>query len=92
MNRALKSMIVLKFGTQDDFAARIGMSRSFVSNVVQDRRKLPFQQRIKWAEALGCSVVAIFPMNHEIQTQILGNTLNDSDSSSNQKEAIAYEK
>jgi transcriptional regulator with XRE-family HTH domain len=61
MNKTLKSMIVLKFGTQDDFAARIGMSRSFVSNVVQNRRKLSFQQRIQWAVVLGCSVMEIFP-------------------------------
>jgi hypothetical protein len=37
MNKALKSMIVFKFWTQDDFAARIRVSRSVVSNVIHDR-------------------------------------------------------
>jgi transcriptional regulator with XRE-family HTH domain len=61
MNKALKSRIVLKFGTQDDFAERMGVSRSVVSNVVRGRRKLSFEQRILWATILGCPVMEIFP-------------------------------
>jgi len=66
MNKALKSMIVLKFGTQDDFAARIGVSRSFVSNVIRGRRKLSLQKKILWTVALGCSLDEIFPNESEI--------------------------
>ena len=61
MNKALKSMIVLKFGTQDDFAARIGVSRSFVSNVIRGRRKLSFEEKVLWAAILGCDYYEIFP-------------------------------
>lgn len=65
MNRALKSRIVLKFGTQDDFAAQIGVSRSVVSNVIHGRYELSFQKKVVWAVALGCSLNEIFPINHE---------------------------
>ena len=65
MNKALKSKIVLKFGTQDDFAARIGVSRSFVSNVIRGRRKLSFEKKILWTVVLGCSLDEIFPIDHE---------------------------
>jgi plasmid maintenance system antidote protein VapI len=92
MNKVLKSMIVLKYGSQDDFAERIGVSRSVVSNVIRGRHKLSDEKKIVWATALGCCVGEIFPINHEIQKQVLGNTLNDSDSPSNQKEETAYEK
>jgi len=59
-------MIVLKFGTQDDFASRIGVSRSLVSNVIRGRLKLSFKKRVLWAAALGCSSDEIFPNDHEI--------------------------
>lgn len=65
MNKALKSMIVLKFCTQEDFAARIRVSRSIVSNVIRGRRKLSFEKKILWAAALGCSVDEIFPIDHK---------------------------
>ena len=61
MNKALKAMIILKFGTQDDFAARMRVSRSLVSNVIHGRRKLSLGEKILWTEALGCSLDEIFP-------------------------------
>ena len=61
MERVLKSIIVLKFGTQDDFAARLGVSRSLVSNVLHGRRELSFQEKVLWSVALGCSLDEIFP-------------------------------
>ena len=91
MNKALKSMIVLKFGTQDDFAERIGVNRSIVSNVIRGRRKLPDEKKIVWATALGCSVNEIFPIDHKIKEQIHANTITDSDSPSIKKEEKAYE-
>ena len=63
MNKALKSMIVLKYGSQDDFAERIGVSRSVVSNVVRGRRKLSDEKKIEWATALDCAVGDIFPID-----------------------------
>jgi transcriptional regulator with XRE-family HTH domain len=65
MNKKLKSMIVLKFGTQDDFAQKVQESRSLVSNVIRGRRQLPFEKRILWAAILGCFVSEIFPEDHE---------------------------
>jgi hypothetical protein len=63
MNKALKSVIVLKFGTQDDFAARMGVSRSLVSNVIHGRRKLSFEKKVLWATHLKCSFYEIFPID-----------------------------
>jgi transcriptional regulator with XRE-family HTH domain len=60
MNKALKSIIVLKFGTQDDFAEQIGVSRSVVSNVIRCRRKLSFEKKVLWTAILGCPLDEIF--------------------------------
>jgi DNA-binding XRE family transcriptional regulator len=86
MNKTLKSLIVLKFGTQDDFAKQIGVSRSVISNVVQERRELSFEQKIKWAVVLGCDVNEIFPDDLEISGKDYRNTQNKGDSLSNEKE------
>ena len=91
MNKALKSKIVLKFFTQEGFAAAIGERPSVVSNVIRGRRKLSDEKKIIWANALGSSIGEIFPINHGFEKQILGNTINDSDSTSNQKEETADE-
>ena len=40
MNKILKSKIVLKFGTQEDFAQAVGESPSIVSYVIRGRRRL----------------------------------------------------
>jgi transcriptional regulator with XRE-family HTH domain len=61
MNKALKAMIFLKFGTQDDFAAKMGVSRSLVSNVLHGRRELSFQEKVLWTAILGGSFYEIFP-------------------------------
>jgi len=39
----------------------MGKSRSFVSNVVQNRRKLSFEEKILWTAILGCTFDEIFP-------------------------------
>lgn len=67
MNKALKSKIVLKYFTQEDFAAAIEERPSVVSNVIRGRRKLPLNKQAIWAVALGCLVHEIFPIDHEIQ-------------------------
>ena len=52
MNRALKAMIVLRFGTQDDFARVIGENPSIVSKVIRGRHTLAADKKSKWASAL----------------------------------------
>ena len=64
MNKALKSVIVLQFGTQDDFAARMGVSRSFVSNVIRGRRKLSFEEKVLWTTILRCDFYEIFSVHN----------------------------
>jgi transcriptional regulator with XRE-family HTH domain len=66
MNNALKSKIVLKFFSQEDFAAKIGERPSVVSNVIRGRRDLSDEKKIAWATALGCSVDEIFSIDPEI--------------------------
>ena len=61
MNRKLKAMIVLKFGTQEDFANAIGERFTVVSNVVRGRRPLSDHKQLEWAMALKCRPVDIFP-------------------------------
>jgi transcriptional regulator with XRE-family HTH domain len=61
MNRELKAIIFLKYGTQEDFAAAIGENPSVVSKVVRNRRKLPQAKKLTWARALGCKPDRIFP-------------------------------
>lgn len=42
-------------------AARLGVSRSLVSNVLNGRRELSFKEKVLWTVALGCSLDEIFP-------------------------------
>ena len=66
MNKTLKSKIVLKFFSQEDFAAAIGERPSVISNVIRGRRNISDEKKIAWATALGCSVCEIFPVDPEI--------------------------
>jgi transcriptional regulator with XRE-family HTH domain len=91
MNKSLKSKIVLKFFTQEDFAEAIGERPAVVSNVIRSRRKLSPHKKIQWAEALECSVNEIFPIDHEISEKDSRNTPYNCDSRSNQEEDSAYE-
>jgi hypothetical protein len=61
MNRKLKAQIVLKFGTQADFAQALGEYRSVVSDVVRGRRALPDHKQLEWAMVLSCRPIDIFP-------------------------------
>ena len=61
MNRELKSKIVLKFGTQQDFADAIGETPSKVSNVIRGRHKLSKVDKLLWAMFLKCSLREVFP-------------------------------
>jgi transcriptional regulator with XRE-family HTH domain len=61
MNRKLKSKIVLKFGTQEDFAKAIDEKPSVISNIVRGRRILSSEKQLRWALMLDCPVNEIFP-------------------------------
>jgi DNA-binding transcriptional regulator YdaS (Cro superfamily) len=65
MNKRLKARIVLRFGTQEDFAQSIGERSTIVSNVVRGRRRLSPYKELEWAMALGCSPIDIFPKQVE---------------------------
>ena len=64
MNKKLKSKIVLKFGTQTDFAQAIGEYQTVVSEVIRGRRQLSDHKELEWAMALGCTPKDIFPIEH----------------------------
>ena len=60
MNLALKSRIILKFGTQSDFSQKIKAREAFVSQVVCGRRTLEPLDQKKWAAVLDCKPKEIF--------------------------------
>jgi plasmid maintenance system antidote protein VapI len=45
MNNELKSLIVLKFGTQSDFAKEMEVDESYVSRVIRGRTPLRAEMR-----------------------------------------------
>jgi len=53
MNNELKSLIILKFGTQSDFAKEMEVDESYVSRVIRGRTPLRAEMRDRWAQALG---------------------------------------
>ena len=61
MNRALKAIIVFRFGTQDDFARAIGENPSIVSKVIRGRHTLSADKKSTWASTLQCEIKSIFP-------------------------------
>ena len=61
MNRALKAMIVFRFGTQEDFAKAIGENPSIVSKVIRGRQTLSAEKKSTWASTLQCEIKSIFP-------------------------------
>lgn len=55
MNKALKGKIIGKFGSQCEFAKVIGENEANVSRVIRGYRDLSTEERMRWADALGCS-------------------------------------
>ncbi len=53
MDNKLKAKIVERYGTQADFAVKIGVDESVVSRVLRGRRYLTPEAGAKWARALG---------------------------------------
>ena len=53
MDNRIKSLIVLRFGSQTDFAKEVNNTESFVSRVVRGRTPLSEEMKKKWVKALG---------------------------------------
>jgi len=53
MDNRIKSLIVLRFGSQTDFAKEVNNSESFVSRVVRGRAPLSEEMKKKWVKTLG---------------------------------------
>ena len=60
MHKTLKLKIIEVYGTQADFAQRIGRDESYVSRVIRGRRKLDLIAQQNWADALGCRPRELF--------------------------------
>lgn len=54
MNKKLKARIFDQYGTQADFAQKIGVQESFVSRIIRGRRSLSPEELKRWSKALGC--------------------------------------
>ena len=52
MNRKLKGKIVEVFGSQSNFAIKIGEDETYVSRVINGRRALDEKKQRRWAKAL----------------------------------------
>jgi hypothetical protein len=61
MNKRLKAQIILRFGSQADFAQVVGDSQTIISEVIRNRRRLSDTKAVEWALALGCHPDEIFP-------------------------------
>jgi plasmid maintenance system antidote protein VapI len=57
----LKARIVEKFGTQSDFSQAIKTDEAIISKIVRNRRQLTTDQKLEWANKLGCDPKEIFP-------------------------------
>jgi plasmid maintenance system antidote protein VapI len=55
MNKILKAKIVERYGSQVEFAKKIGEHEAIVSRVIRGHHELTTEERLKWAIALGCS-------------------------------------
>ena len=60
MNRSLKARIIEQYGKQWVFAKALAQSESIVSKVVQGQKELSPEEKMKWAQALGCDADRIF--------------------------------
>ena len=63
INKKLKAAIIMKYGSQVDFALAVGIDETFVSKIIRGRRQLTSDQQKQWAKALKCKVEDIFLIN-----------------------------
>ena len=61
VNLPLKSKIIRKFGTAEDFADHVRKHPSVVSRVVRGRLELTQDEKKRWASELECPVDELFP-------------------------------
>jgi hypothetical protein len=60
MNIRLKAAIIVKYGTQADFADAIDTDETIISRIIRGRRQLDSDKQSIWAKALGCKPEDIF--------------------------------
>jgi transcriptional regulator with XRE-family HTH domain len=70
MLRRLKGRIVEMFGTQSDFADKLGINESIVSRVVRGRKRLTAEEVEEWAEALAIGQEDFEIMQSESNSEI----------------------
>ncbi len=60
MNRKLKGKIVELYGSQSNFAQKIGADETYISRVVNGRRELDKKEQRRWARALKVNMEEFF--------------------------------
>jgi transcriptional regulator with XRE-family HTH domain len=60
INYRLKSRIYLRFPMLSDFAEHVGVSKSYVTKIIRGQRRLPDDEKARWARELGCFSDDIF--------------------------------
>jgi transcriptional regulator with XRE-family HTH domain len=60
MNKKLKAAIIMKYGSQADFAEAIDTDETIISRIIRGRRQLDSVKQLIWAKALGCKPKDIF--------------------------------
>jgi hypothetical protein len=69
VNLPLKSKIIRKFGTTEDFADHVCKHPSVVSRVVRGRLELTKDEKKRWATELECHVDELFPSTRSSSRQ-----------------------
>jgi len=54
MNKKLKAIIIEQYGSQADFAQKIGVDEPKVSRIIRGRRSLSPEDLQRWSKVLGC--------------------------------------
>jgi transcriptional regulator with XRE-family HTH domain len=60
MNKKLKAAIIMKYGSQADFAEAIDTDETIISRIIRGRRQLDSDKQSIWAKALECRLEDIF--------------------------------
>ena len=60
MNKKLKAAIIMRYGSQADFAVAIDTDETIISRIIRGRRQLDSKTQLIWAKALGCRPEDIF--------------------------------
>ena len=62
LHRGLRVAILTKFDTQGDFALRLKIHESRVSQILRGRRKLSEGEARRWARILKCDPAVMMPV------------------------------